>query len=1040
MNYKKYGSRSNCIWRVIRFITICLTLVFLFNTPAFALGSSVADFLCEIAIKYYEQGKYEDALHEFKKALMVMPQHPQALKYIQVIEQKLALLKPQREIMPPAEAIQALEVSEELERKKALNRALDQAEALILVPEAEAGEEEVEEIEEWQMPQGPQPEMEEIYPSPEEEIYPYTADEELYPSPPEEAYSEPLIEMARAEDEEQFYPPHPEDEAETSIFVPEAEAGEEEMEEIIPEPMVKKGEEAPEETYAAKEVEKEKDEDTSPIKISGEFLVSLGTSDKELIWKEANGDYNEANWRRIDESFGVNTYDRRIYDRLRVNIDTEKEEGLNFHSNITMDPWTFIGKSNKIRATSLVGDESAEIQLKYWSGTRSIINESVDFTTDVFNIPETKVLDGKVAPFRARGIEFAADAFDVVNIPELEIHQDYWPVRELWFDYKSEDKFHFRFFPVAYQDQALSSDDPLKLSNHRIYWEESPWLDRWQSGRVHTDVVPEDFTRGQWEDDLSFFTRDSNMVYLTSLRGYSMKSKPWENLTIESTAATPKGLWQDYDAVDNIAGATRIKFIPQDDLLLGLIHTFRYGLEKGDRDAENRVVGGDICYNFFSDFHVKGEVAHSWDERDLTQETYDTDNEGNAYKFELKRGKLKEERPERWDEEAYAKAEPFDYALRLSYTRMDEDFYPGLATYRITRRDPFWGRHIHFEQPYREYYGGLYEPTLTWDDIRPFRIGDSVDIDREVAGLRLEKAFLGGDLETLFDCRRAHEVSEGKYIETIGRTEADWYASERLLIKFLALYHDLPDTTGGIDPIIYDVDSNKFLLNDEIEDGADPSLKTVSAGFQYGFFDWLSFDCIYERTNDFTVALDDYPRRLLSNPNFTTVTEDGLIWREPAPFLYNNYLFPLPSYPWFNIYKAALELEPNDDLKLRVEFTKNDYKFAGQIDDNINHLGFEADWDITEKLSLQLNYTYARSYNLWKQVNGVADGALEYEKHHNAFVNLNYKMDDKGIFTVQFGEGALMPYSAMFTTSPYSGFIPTLDTAHIIRAYFSRKF
>jgi len=49
--------------------------------PAYA-SSMIPEFLCEIGIKFYNQGRYEDALHEFKKALIVTPDYETALKYI----------------------------------------------------------------------------------------------------------------------------------------------------------------------------------------------------------------------------------------------------------------------------------------------------------------------------------------------------------------------------------------------------------------------------------------------------------------------------------------------------------------------------------------------------------------------------------------------------------------------------------------------------------------------------------------------------------------------------------------------------------------------------------------------------------------------------------------------------------------------------------------------------------------------------------------------------------------------------------------------
>lgn len=56
-------------------------------------------YLCEIGIKFYHQGRYADALLEFNKALMIKPDLPLALEYIEKIRQKTEL-RPE-EIAPP---------------------------------------------------------------------------------------------------------------------------------------------------------------------------------------------------------------------------------------------------------------------------------------------------------------------------------------------------------------------------------------------------------------------------------------------------------------------------------------------------------------------------------------------------------------------------------------------------------------------------------------------------------------------------------------------------------------------------------------------------------------------------------------------------------------------------------------------------------------------------------------------------------------------------------------------------------------------------
>lgn len=71
-----------------RLISLSLAIVFSFSyfPPAFGY-SQMQGFLCEIGINFYQQGRYDEALHEFKKALLVEPNYPPALKYIQMIEQ-----------------------------------------------------------------------------------------------------------------------------------------------------------------------------------------------------------------------------------------------------------------------------------------------------------------------------------------------------------------------------------------------------------------------------------------------------------------------------------------------------------------------------------------------------------------------------------------------------------------------------------------------------------------------------------------------------------------------------------------------------------------------------------------------------------------------------------------------------------------------------------------------------------------------------------------------------------------------------------------
>lgn len=91
------------------FIYLCTLLAFLMalscisfvpTAQAAYASSEMAQFLCEIGISFYKQARYDEALHEFRKALMVQPNYDPALRYIQMIEQ----MREEPPLKPPAPA------------------------------------------------------------------------------------------------------------------------------------------------------------------------------------------------------------------------------------------------------------------------------------------------------------------------------------------------------------------------------------------------------------------------------------------------------------------------------------------------------------------------------------------------------------------------------------------------------------------------------------------------------------------------------------------------------------------------------------------------------------------------------------------------------------------------------------------------------------------------------------------------------------------------------------------------------------------------
>lgn len=771
------------------------------------------------------------------------------------------------------------------------------------------------------------------------------------------------------------------------------------------------------EKYAEKEtVSKKPRAKAATPKIRGEYKMSVGITKDDLIWKKANGDYNERNFRMIDHNFPkTNTFDAKVYDRFKVVFDTNPENnGLNLHSDITVDPWSFTGKTDKFTVTGTGPADRVEMELKYWSGTRSTINEKY-YTFDsarLVNAGEYKVIDGKIPAFQIQS-EAYGTKFSTFDIPEQKVDFTFQPVRELWFDYKNDD-YNLRVFPFALEDQALSSDDPMGLSNRHIYWEPSPWLDDWLPGNENTGFTPVQFWRGQWSKDLAFFTRDSEVKRLTALRGFSFKGGS-DSANLSFTMASPKGLWQDYGDMTALPGAVRLKTQLTDKLMIGAVDTFRFGYKDDKTDSYNNVTGIDLGYDLTPSTKIVGEAAISKSSDDI-KSSYRTDKNGSAGHVGLKQ------------QTGIGDAS-------IAFTHMDKAFDPGLSSYRETRRDQYWGRHIHFKEPLE--YTSWGSNPLRYDDVDPFRIGDGIDIGRNAANFRFNtKEVMDGKMDNLIDYRWVRNA-DGKYVESVFREENKFKITQDWTSKFLFIYHDLPKTKGGIDPIYSDADTGEFLTNSSIQDGEDPSLSTYSYGLNYKPEDWISVFGIYENTNDFTIATGDYPRRLLNETSFTTSTRNGDVFTERLPFLYSQGFFDLPPYERFNIYRAGIFLKPAPGLGIELDYTKNDFKFSQSIDDNMNHFGAGVKYEFTPKLTGFLKYTFSKAYNLYR-LN--TSGDLKYQNHHNVFMEFDYSVTEYGLLVIQLGEGSAASPVWSYTASPFGDFYPTLDTQHIIRIYYNGRF
>jgi protein involved in polysaccharide export with SLBB domain len=98
--------KSNKINQIVCFIAV--VLFFYAHFVYGAQGEKAEDALFELGKRYYEQGNYEEAMHEFDKVIYLNPSHSQALKYIELIKNSKDI-PGQEETVQKAEPVRNLE-------------------------------------------------------------------------------------------------------------------------------------------------------------------------------------------------------------------------------------------------------------------------------------------------------------------------------------------------------------------------------------------------------------------------------------------------------------------------------------------------------------------------------------------------------------------------------------------------------------------------------------------------------------------------------------------------------------------------------------------------------------------------------------------------------------------------------------------------------------------------------------------------------------------------------------------------------------------
>jgi len=753
--------------------------------------------------------------------------------------------------------------------------------------------------------------------------------------------------------------------------------------------------------------ESAEDKTDSNVHITGKIrLAGEVNSDGDILWKDANPDKNavpyEKNWRYIWGEEHENTFDPKVYDRLELNIDTDFPDAINLYAQLVLDPWSYVGTIDA-EVTSTNGLDSANVRLKYFFATGQTMNET--FRTKYGNIlvfNNIKVVDGKLSPYTPTGIYDWYTDFNTIGGEDL--HERWNIIRKLWFDYGNEsDGFSGKVFLISSQQEALKSDDLMRLSDNRKDWEESPWIDTYSpSRRFLRPGYP--LKGGKWQHNISAYVRDSEWERLTYLRGASFSIKEG-SVEGQATIALPMTLWDDYSDVNSLDGATRWKYYFEDDSndYIGAFFSSKLGFnDSDDLEAENYVWAIDGAKQLFGVL-VSGEVAHS-------SSTIDEANDTKTY----------------YDDYAYGiKFQPLHWPINkieFYYNYMGDKFSPGLSSYRYTRIETEASKHITFDEEENRKKG-----------IETY--GDGIDRGRSAAGI-----YANFDLwNTNWDVFVRNVHSDGGVpIETLGRLEATASPVDKLTLKALAWYKALPDTEVDKDPLIYadnlyDISDyysgqNEALQNTAIEAGKDPSIGHFGIAGRYDIDDNAYFELGFEETNDPMV----FPRVLLCSTYVTDEIIGDYMWDKIVPFLYDQSIFGLPPYDYYHIIKMKTGLTPLEDLQLTFSFTKNQNKYAMPgIDDNGSHFGFEALYKLGPKAEMFFSYTYSRLYDVYKYE---IEGNLDYESHNNFFVGYKYNFSEEEYLKAMWGE-----YAGYDSDSDY-WHMSALDTRHIFRLVYEKQF
>jgi|GEM_PF-2053058 len=752
-----------------------------------------------------------------------------------------------------------------------------------------------------------------------------------------------------------------------------------------------------------------------PLKVKGQIQAGIGVDSNQLYWNRSfplmQQIAGNKPWQYLWGPRRYNSYDTGIYSRYSLTLDDQQPDSpFSIHVNIVIDPYSFVGVrqieglrslSKGADGTFTVHDPAADrvdVTLKYFPGGNTTLDEVYRSASgNIVNVPPIKVKHFTDTSLTwAPGADETWGANDPHNglyqLARTELEYKYRIIRELFFDYKDQSA-SLRVFPFAYEDQAYISDDPLKLSGNKIYWEENPWLDYFEPS-VAFDRPGSPIKKATWVRKYSFISKDMDLRNLTLLRGFKLQSRA-EGLESEYTAAAPLNFWQDYGNVNTLDQAVRLKY--GQDEYLGLIITSKSGFYKQKMEGKNMVAGIDGAAYIGDTLKASFEIAGSYTSFDHALDVRET------YKGVSIFAGLD------WEK------------VRFYTAYLDNEFYPGLTSYRYTRDDTYYGKYVVFDK-------------LSGEELA-FMKGNSIERGRVVKGISYKQDFLDKKLAFDIDVRNAFNDS-GENKETVARWDTTVTPNKKLTLKSLVWYEFLPKTVQGQDPLItadrsYALTDFFALVNEPLENasitaGKDPSIGWFGFGGKYDLLRDLSLEGIYQYTND----PRDYPRTLLTSTFYTDVTDNGRLYDKVVPFLYDQDLFGLPPYGYYSIIKGKVLLTVGK-AALTLRYTKNQNKYDVGVDDNVNHIGFNLKYKLRKDLEWLYDYTYTKFVDLYEQA---VNHQYLYSGHHNFFTGLRYLLDSTQ--SIDFLYGQVYGYtdgSSLWALGP-------ADTIHLFRLIYKAKF